>query len=218
MKIIHHRLCHDDGTPVPFVETANMEGALTPEFAVMHYTAGPSMASAIGALTRRRPWANVSAHLIIGRGGEVVQLAPMDRVTWHAGGSRWAHKERDFIGLNHHAIGIELVNAGPLDSVGNGTWRAWWGRHYPAEEVIEARHKHGGRWLGWMRFPEAQMAAAYQVARALVCHYRLLDVIGHDDIAPGRKRDPGPAFALGDFRQRLYHPAASSAANDLAGG
>lgn len=39
-----------------------------------------------------------------------------------------------------------------------------------------------------------QFQACVEVAKALVARYKLDDVIGHDDIAPDRKNDPGPAF------------------------
>ena len=57
------------------------------------------------------------------------------------------------------------------------------------------RHSH--------TFTVAQIAAALEVATALVRKYGLKDVIGHDDIAPMRKVDPGPAFPLLSFRSRI---------------
>lgn len=206
MKIIHHRLCYEDDAPVPFVETANMGGTLKPRFAIVHYTAGPSIESAIAAFTREKKRNNVSAHIIVGRGGEIVQLVPFDRVAWHAGRSRWRHGGRVYVGLNAHAVGIELVNAGPLTPLSNGVWRSWWGRHYAEEEVVRARHKHGGSYDAWMRYPAPQVQAALNAVRALVGAYGLLDVIGHDDVAPGRKLDPGPAFPMDEFRAGAVDP------------
>jgi N-acetylmuramoyl-L-alanine amidase len=37
-----------------------------------------------------------------------------------------------------------------------------------------------------------------------VGRYNLRDVIGHDDISPGRKSDPGPAFPMDSFRSRIF--------------
>ena len=37
----------------------------------------------------------------------------------------------------------------------------------------------------------------------LANHYGLRDVVGHDDIAPGRKQDPGPAFPMASVRARV---------------
>ena len=42
MKIQNHRLIADNGTPVRYVETPNKGGLMTPEYLIMHYTAGSS--------------------------------------------------------------------------------------------------------------------------------------------------------------------------------
>jgi AmpD protein len=39
-----------------------------------------------------------------------------------------------------------------------------------------------------------QYATLARVARALCARYPIRDMVGHSDVAPGRKTDPGPAF------------------------
>ena len=58
---------------------------------------------------------------------------------------------------------------------------------------------------GWAAYPEQQILAAYAACEALIDHLPTIeDVIGHDDVAPGRKRDPGPAFPMESFRSWLF--------------
>ena len=159
----------------------------------MHYTAGGTAAGAIRTLTN--PSAKASAHLVIARDGAVTQLVRFDRVAWHAGRSRWHGLE----GMNRHSIGIEMDNAGVLDRHGT-KWRAWFGKMYDGRDVIEAAHPNGGPVRGWHIYPQKQIDVAVKVGRVLVDAYGLRDVIGHDDIAPGRKVDPGPAFPMASYR------------------
>lgn len=195
MKISNHRLQNDDGTPVEFVRSPNVGGKLeAPKYLVMHYTAGRSARSSVNWLTNRD--AGASAHLVIGReDGAVTQLVPFNRIAWHAGQSRW----EGLSGLNGHSIGIELDNAGILTRQGS-KWRAWFGAEYSDEDVVVATHRDELEPRGWHAFTEPQIAAAITVAQLLVRRYGLKDVIGHDDIAPGRKKDPGPAFPMDSFR------------------
>jgi N-acetylmuramoyl-L-alanine amidase len=67
-------------------------------------------------------------------------------------------------GVNAFSVGIELVNPG---------------------------HSHGYR-----PFPQAQMAALRDLARDVVDRHgiSLRNVVGHSDVAPGRKIDPGHLF------------------------
>ncbi|MGE5739609.1 MAG: 1,6-anhydro-N-acetylmuramyl-L-alanine amidase AmpD [Betaproteobacteria bacterium] len=48
-----------------------------------------------------------------------------------------------------------------------------------------------------------QYATLGRLVRALRRRYAIEDVVGHSDIAPGRKTDPGPAFDWPRFRRML---------------
>ena len=67
--------------------------------------------------------------------------------------------------LNASSIGIEIVNSGP---VGNG----------------------------WQAYDESQIQVLMTLLRDIVTRHQILihNVVGHSDIAPQRKQDPGPAF------------------------
>lgn len=197
MKILRHRAANDDGTAIEYQASPNQGGRMRPEYLVMHYTAGSSLRESVDWLCRRE--SRASAHVVIGRDGRIVQLVPFDRVAWHAGASSWEGRH----GLNQCSIGIELDNAGRLQRQGH-RWRAWFGGLYDPDEVIEAVHRHESAPAGWHIFPEAQLAAALSLAARLVEHYDLRDVLGHDDISPGRKADPGPAFPMASFRSRIF--------------
>lgn len=196
MKIIQHRLHDDAGNPFDFEQSPNAGGVLTPEYLVIHYTAGSSAGQSIDWF--KNPAAKASAHVVIARDGEITQLVPFDRVAWHAGASSWEGRS----GLNRYSIGIELDNAGRLQRQGN-TWRAWFGREYDEQEVVEAIHKHETSSSGWHTYTEAQIDSTLGLALLLMSEYTLLDIVGHDDIAPKRKSDPGPAFPMDSMRAKL---------------
>jgi len=107
--------------------------------------------------------AEVSAHLLIRRCGEVVQFVSLDDRAWHAGQSCFAGEEN----CNDFSIGIELE--GTDDDA----------------------------------YTEAQYALLAAVSQTLLAQYEQLErssIVGHSDIAPGRKTDPGPAFDWNRYR------------------
>lgn len=165
----------------------------TRRFLVMHFTSGASAMSSISFW--RSPEANgASAHIIIDRDGTVYQTRPFNRTCGHAGLSKWwdPNTGKEYNGLNACSIGIELANAGE-DQRLTQKWSK-----LPS---LSAKHKNGGPVQSWEVFPEEQINAAKAVAKALVDRYNLDDVVGHDDIAPNRKNDPGPAFPMQGLRE-----------------
>jgi N-acetylmuramoyl-L-alanine amidase len=108
----------------------------------------------------------VSAHYLV-RDNPVASYALVDenRRAWHAGASFWAGNTN----LNSASIGIEIVNPGFVDSAA--------GRVYAP-------------------FPQAQIDEVIALVRDIQKRHQVKPerIIGHADIAPGRKQDPGPLF------------------------
>lgn len=203
MKVRNHRLIGDDNRQVAQEKTPNGSGKLVggkPRFLVIHYTAGGTASGAVSWF--KNPAAKASAHLVIGHDGEITQMQPFDDVCWHAGKSRW----RGVSGLNRHSVGIEIVNWGVLKRSGADGWASSVGTAIPASRVILDAHKnHPGVERGWEIYDEPQMQATIAAAQAIVQAYDIapMDVVGHDDISPARKVDPGPAFDFEAFRAKV---------------
>jgi N-acetylmuramoyl-L-alanine amidase len=191
-SIKEHVLNHN-GKPVDFVDTPNKGGSLKHRFLIIHYTAGISASSAINHL--KKPLAKASAHLVIGVDGSITQMVPFNRIAWHAGKSQW----QELIGLNSYSLGIELVNAGKLRRREDGKWVTWSENIIPDKEVVVLTHKNESNPAGWQIYPKLQLDRAIEVSIALKDRYKFDDILGHDDVAPTRKVDPGPAFPMTSF-------------------
>lgn len=108
----------------------------------------------------------VSAHYLIGDGpATIYKLVDESQRAWHAGESEWEGRTW----LNSSSIGIEIVNPGYRDTP---TGRLW----YP--------------------YSEAQIQSLIVLLKDIVRRNKIepRHVIGHSDIAPTRKLDPGPLF------------------------
>ena len=201
MKINNFRLFQDDDTPIPFFPSPNIGGRLAPDMLIIHFTAGANEAGAIAWMTN--PASQVSSHILIGKAGAITQLVPFNRIAWHAGTSAWKGRTA----LNRYAIGIELDNPGQLKCVSN-QWISSFKQVYPDEGVLVAKHKFGATIYGWPEYPDVQIESATALAVLLVQTYKLSEIVGHDDVAPRRKWDPGPAFPIDDFQTEVLRRAA----------
>lgn len=92
-------------------------------------------------------------------------LVPESNQAYHAGISSW----KNFSQLNPSSVGIEIVNPGWTNSP-NGR------QYYP--------------------FPQAQIDAVIELVRDIAKRHNVPpeNILGHSDIAPQRKQDPGPLF------------------------
>ena len=205
-----------DGKPVEMIRSRFDSGPYprTPRILVMHFTYGASARSS-AEWFRNPDNKGSSAHVVIERDGSIIQCVPFDTRAWHAGQSVW----KGNTAMNSSSIGIEMANWGYLERHGEG-WVSYTG--VTVADPVIATHKHGNpngsrRPIGWERYPEAQFAAAVEIARALVAAYGITEIVGHDDIAPARKWDPGPAFDMDRFRGEVFGAAPPPRATEPLG-
>lgn len=202
MQVQNHRL-HG----IPYVESPNRSGFMTPTVALMHYTAGYTARSAIATLTSRR--SKVSAHLVIDTDGSITQLVPFNRVAWHAG--RSAFKGRR--GVNNFSIGFEFVNPGFFKEV-NGGYEDAYGTRLSERRLAQfeltnrgPQSRLGSGTFVWPAYTDAQINAGLAALDAILDAYPSIDAVtGHEDVdLRGWKSDPGPAFPMGEFQDLLVY-------------
>lgn len=153
------------------VKTPNQDSRV--QFLVFHYTALP-LEKSLKVLASEGT--GVSAHYLVsdtpGATGmmEVYRLAREERRTWHAGVSFWSGSRL----LNPASIGIEIVNLG----------------YHEADDKLPLMQRR------WYPFSAQQIEATAQLAQNIIKrhHIKPVNVVGHADVSPGRKVDPGPLF------------------------
>ncbi len=155
-----------------------------PEFIIIHYTANCSYKESWKAFFNFL--LPVSTHYIIGIDGTVIQMVPESKRAWHAGKSSWQGQDR----LNNSSIGIELINPGfstpgkePCTKNKN-LWNQKTGIFVPGSLNL------------WYEFSPAQIKSLIELCQVIIKKYDIVpqNILGHSDIAPGRKFDPGPLF------------------------
>lgn len=188
-----------EGTEIEYMKTPNRGGVMAPTLIVLHDTAGTSFEGAVSWLCDRR--AKASAHVVISRKGETIQLCNFEEVAWHAGKS--SYKSRS--GCNQFSIGIELDNPGRMQFAGNDEYsRHWAGKKYKIRkyDIEPAETQYHGHGL-WMPYTEPQLHSLQNVVAAIMESYPIEDITTHWRISPGRKVDTNPLFPLSHFRSRM---------------
>lgn len=208
MRIDSHRLVGEGISHSPSPNQGGPFASGTADALILHFTAGDGAQWAIDKLCDPTPGDRVSAHLVVGRDGEVTQLLPFDTIAWHAGDSTWGGRT----GFNNFSLGIEIDNAGRLQPQGDH-FVSWKGSQYAAADAVQGVHRNETEPSWWHRYPATQLEVVTSLCELLTSTYSMHWILGHEEISPQRKQDPGPAFPLDDLRQRLLAaPMASYAA------
>lgn len=189
MKILDHTL---EGAR--FLRSPNTGGALVnPTLIVLHYTASGGTGED-DARFFQKP-GQTSAHFVVDRDGTVTQCVPLNVKAWHAGKSAWKGRAN----CNDFSIGIEIDNWGILTQRADGSFQTYTNKLIPADKVVHAKNKLGNDGY-WESYTEAQLKAVADLCQAICDAYPSInEVVGHEDIAPGRKTDPGPALPMSRF-------------------
>lgn len=171
--------------------------AKLPDSLIIHYTAGRSGESSASHLANDD--IKASAHLVIDQSGKVYQVVPFNIKSWHAGDS--IYNGRRF--YNHFSIGIELDNAGKLTPSGSA-FVSWFGKRYSEDQAVKATHRNESNPRFWHVYTEEQIAVCEEISSLLTAQYDIKEILGHEEISPGRKSDPGPAFPLDKLRDDIF--------------
>ena len=171
-------------TSLSFVDLPSVNHNSRINFLVLHFTS-ENFAESVRLLTQRtdRP---VSVHYLVPETGDpsyprrslkIHRLVTEDRRAWHAGVSHWAGAEA----LNDTSVGIEIVNQSACVDNEPGTETPT-----PEEQTCTL-----------LDYPEEQIELVIRLAADIIERnpdIDPVDVIGHGDIAPTRRVDPGPLF------------------------
>lgn len=172
-----------------------------PEGLIVHFSAGSSMRSTMD-------WGREQGYMFLGidKEGNVYQTNPLNEWGHHAGVSSWPGIGSS---VSNRLIGVELDCAGKLSSAGPGKWKSWFGRIVGEDKVRTVVGKDNQKKGTYEKYTEAQEAALFDLIVWLKTNnpsvFKVDWVLGHDEVAPSRKDDPGGALSMTmpELRARL---------------
>jgi N-acetyl-anhydromuramyl-L-alanine amidase AmpD len=192
---------------------------------VVHWTAGHRNGLKAGGDFQR---SSGMQYLLLDADGNLGQGDPLNVWGYHAGASKYPGVSGT---VSDELVGIEVQAAGTLRKHGEHFY-PWWdnGKNLPANRIsatdVIYSPKRGNIAAGhYHRFTAAQMLAM----RRAICWlhlnwpsvFRLSLVVGHDEVSPGRKTDPGAALVtekgeamtMPEFRDQLADDVRTIKAN-----
>lgn len=149
---------------VPIVTTHTSKGQDSRVMFLVIHYTVGDFANALKVLTE----GEVSAHYLLTdeKVPRILRLVDEDRRAWHSGASGWGPNRR----LNASSIGIEIVHPG-------------------------FRIGPDGR-REYLPFPPAQIDALIPLVKDIVARHQIRPerILGHGEVTPSYKEDPGPTF------------------------
>lgn len=155
------------GVPIDTRYTSRAQDSRV-QFLILHYTAA-GLESSLRTLTE----GDVSAHYLVTdeTPPRILRLVPEARRAWHSGTSGWQRNRM----LNSSSIGIEIVHPG---------------------YVLAPPAPDGTRERIDVPFGAAQIETLIPLVKDIAARHgiRPEHILGHGEVSPSYKEDPGPAF------------------------
>lgn len=179
------------------------------EAVIIHYTGSMSFSGTRRWLTDEDEHF-LSVHFLVSRDGEVSQQIPLDERGAHAGGA--SSKLFGEGNVNGRTIGVELMNVGPILEA-DGRLQTLSRRPFTfAPTSAGGDRPTGGTYpyTEWEAYPSTQLSPLVGLLKQLVREFPDLksdpcgQVIGHENVDPSRKMDPGPAFPWELVRAEVF--------------
>ena len=149
-----------------------------PSLIVLHYTACQSAEHALHVLSdpHNKP-GRVSAHYMIHEDGTIYKMVDENKRAWHAGIGGWQGRVDD---LNSASIGIEISNRSPVV-----------GQTPEGKDIYGAPNP----------YTKEQLVSLVALCHQIMHRHKIpaYNIIGHSDMAPNRKQDPGYHFPWRDL-------------------
>ena len=159
------------------------------KYIVLHYTALDDDLS-LKVLTGP----GVSSHYLITTREDdpILKLIDDDFRAWHAGVTHYDNR----YSINDSSIGIEIVNLGFIER------KTYTPRQLRRMSKTQIENLFFTPYEDYIEFEDSQIEKLAYLLKRLIKKYGIkpYNILGHSDIAPSRKKDPGPKFPW----QRLY--------------
>jgi len=136
-------------------------------------------------------------YLVMDAFGRLYQSRDLTKWGYHAGKSYWP-------GVGHsvssHFAGVEILCLGDLKKTSGGRFLTWFDYEVPREHV---RERDGGYYHKYSIEQESQLVrlCLWLVRNSPKVEggpvFKIINIVGHDEVRPGRKSDPGGSLSIG---------------------
>jgi len=212
MEIKNNRLV---GATFVEANAYNKTATIKPDAIIIHYTAGASGAATVKLFAAKT--ATTSAHFVVSEDGTITQMVDLNRKAYHAGTSSYNGRSS----YNGFSIGIEISNPGYLKKI-DGKYYTWWEAKKENKTPVDPSMVYTGKHRNavttmtyWYKYTDAQIAAVKELCKAICKAYDIKEILGHEEIAPGRKCDPGPAYPLDELRNEVLFGSNTANLSDI---